>query len=942
MDIEAARRDGYTDAEIADELAKRHNFPIEKARADGHSDADIVGELAKRQLAKTPGTKTEKRGRFTIDVTPFNVEPQNARRFVKGEPIESVDNRYDIDLAKKGILRDKPGEGALDLKDYQDISYYSAGPEYARTYIGRKVKEKLAPNSDYDPSELTRVVDGKVQYLDISKPVARWKEVDTGVLYSFGKPAMWGEMGTDLALGTAATVASGALSPAGGVAVGGATSGANAFAWRRAALRKGREMGINEGLSDEDIDTLAQGYGMIVGGTATLFGAPMAWSRVSPKNSLFSRDTATGILDDFDTNMASSAKTADDVNALRPGADEQFNPTVPQRSGISEVKDTEATIEAQHAGAGTQKIASEVRDQKSRNTRVLSLLWDELFPKSKNTIDDIEQAGLDIQAEAYARAGQSQEAQAQKGVVAGRRKISKELDNIDENLDYDQLITELRGVESPGGNISGTKFYELQDKVASQQAALTQAVEQNGRNVTVHISDKNLLLQPLLEMRARLSRGVPSLNAAVGDTTVVAHIDGLLELIRKNGGEVPFALVDDVHTKLGRHIGNIQRAPAKGVDTPDVSYLANIASILEEAIVKMSHTGPTPARDTVELWLKRKEMTTLRHDIFDRKAVRDVLATGDPDGLTGKQVFNNIFTPESAKYLERLVEIVGSDEESMNALRKVALKKYKDSVSRNGEVSLNAHNQFVNKFRRHLEVLFPEGTPITKMGAMEEAVAKQEVRAKALAKAHSEAWYNVFGSKFKYSPHRLVRDMSDLKMDKGSYSQLISHLEKTDPALVKLIQEEAVSQLRVRFGADKLPSAEALSKFLTSTKARNFQRLMGAQGGDYLRNLGTLRDALLLNSQQGVSKGTPSTNLLTTATRAAFGPLHRVQRFITAGRQAYSWMSAKDAHAVISDPARLRRALQYAAMAPSLKAVPAAIASDIGALGAMFYEQETR
>lgn len=51
MDIEAARRDGYSDAEIADELARRTKFDIAKARADGYGDDEIMGELQRRQGA---------------------------------------------------------------------------------------------------------------------------------------------------------------------------------------------------------------------------------------------------------------------------------------------------------------------------------------------------------------------------------------------------------------------------------------------------------------------------------------------------------------------------------------------------------------------------------------------------------------------------------------------------------------------------------------------------------------------------------------------------------------------------------------------------------------------------------------------------------------------------------------------------------------------------
>lgn len=46
FDYEAARAEGYSDAEIADHLAKQYNFDIGGARKSGYNDTDILGHLA--------------------------------------------------------------------------------------------------------------------------------------------------------------------------------------------------------------------------------------------------------------------------------------------------------------------------------------------------------------------------------------------------------------------------------------------------------------------------------------------------------------------------------------------------------------------------------------------------------------------------------------------------------------------------------------------------------------------------------------------------------------------------------------------------------------------------------------------------------------------------------------------------------------------------------
>lgn len=56
FDVEGARKAGYTDAEIADLLARRFNFDISGARSAGYSDGEVIAQLAKK--ASLPGQQT--------------------------------------------------------------------------------------------------------------------------------------------------------------------------------------------------------------------------------------------------------------------------------------------------------------------------------------------------------------------------------------------------------------------------------------------------------------------------------------------------------------------------------------------------------------------------------------------------------------------------------------------------------------------------------------------------------------------------------------------------------------------------------------------------------------------------------------------------------------------------------------------------------------------
>ena len=881
-----------------------------------------------------------------VDLTPIEVAPIRRRNFIKGEPQDFVSNNRQIELGRQGIAFDRPGSGPLSLEDYQDISYYSAGPDYVRNYVGKKVKDKYAPTSDWDVNDLTRVQNGKLQYLDISQPKPRWTEVDTGTLYSFGEPAMWAEMGTDVAATTAGTMIGGLASPFGGAVGGSTASGMNAYLYRKWALRRGREMGLNEGLDDDDIERLAIGTGLVSGGMAGLGAAVGGFPRSSMENSLFSRKTASGVVDDFTKNTADADRVVGDVNAVGKalGLDEQFDPTPAQRSGIGEVKNIEATLEAGHAAKATQEIAAEIKNRKVRDQRVLTQIWEGLFPSRQSSISDIENAGLNIRAEAEAVANNAPEARAAREAASAGRKLTVEANKLPKEIDYDEILTTVRGAESPDGRISGSKFYELRDDIVRRQEQLTNETIDRGRNVKVELSERTLLLPRLKALKSQLDRGLDTLNQASGDKRISGMLEELIGVIENNNGVVPFNYIDKVHQDLGSFISKVQSSPGRGIDAPNVAHLSEVASILEEAITTYSKTGPVYARDAVETWLKRKEVTRLRHDIFDRKAVRQVLASEEMDGPTGKLIFNDMFTPESSKYLGTLVDLVKNDAESMGALRNVALYRYKQAVTnpRTGEVDLAKHNAFVQKYRQHLDMLFPEGQPKpwSKIGTLEQEVVKAAEKSKQLDKLHRDAWYNVFGKNYRYNSYKLVDTLARGKLNTQQADALIAHLQKTDPAMLDIVRQEALTAVKLDFGASKLPTVDSLLKFANGVRGRNFAKLMGPIGDTYLKHITTLAEAIKMTTSEGVTLGTPSANLLTSTTRAAFGPLHRIQRFITAGRQIYQWMDATSAYEVIADPARLKTALQYAATAPSIKAIPAAIAADIGALSALFMKPE--
>lgn len=75
FDIEGARKEGYSDKEIAEHLAKGRKFDLAGARKEGYSDTDIIGHLAKEK------PKTDREARIeSIPGMPAGGDPEAENR----------------------------------------------------------------------------------------------------------------------------------------------------------------------------------------------------------------------------------------------------------------------------------------------------------------------------------------------------------------------------------------------------------------------------------------------------------------------------------------------------------------------------------------------------------------------------------------------------------------------------------------------------------------------------------------------------------------------------------------------------------------------------------------------------------------------------------------------------------------------------------------------
>lgn len=99
FDVAAARKEGYSDAEIADYLAKRDSFDVAAARKEGYTDQEIVGHLS----ARKPRSAVAEVGRQVGLTARYGIQGLGSAVGLFSDPIGALINQFipnDEDRAK--------------------------------------------------------------------------------------------------------------------------------------------------------------------------------------------------------------------------------------------------------------------------------------------------------------------------------------------------------------------------------------------------------------------------------------------------------------------------------------------------------------------------------------------------------------------------------------------------------------------------------------------------------------------------------------------------------------------------------------------------------------------------------------------------------------------------------------------------------------------------
>jgi hypothetical protein len=382
--------------------------------------------------------------------------------------------------------------------------------------------------------------------------------------------------------------------------------------------------------------------------------------------------------------------------------------------------------------------------------------------------------------------------------------------------------------------------------------------------------------------------------------------------------------------------------------TVSVAHLEELRGIYERALMMKNNTGPNGLADLISAWKQRKDITKTKHDLFDGKVMRAVMASENPEKHLPEAFVNELFPTEGASYLRILYNNVKGDPEAVNGLRSFLLRQYKREVidPKTGRPSLDAHNRWMVNHKEQLDVLFDGKPPpgLGRIGTLEQIIQTANEQGAAKAKLIRRQWYNVLNQKYVEGGagvQDIFDNVANLRGSIQQIEQMAQFIGKTSPESLELIQRQAINQHKLQLQASKeLPSSDRLLKWLEGDKGQKFLALMSAGGRQtYEQDLRSLASALKIMESTGTAKPAPTQGIVTELWRIGAGPLSRMNRFMTGVRRFSTWADAGRAYEVISDPDRLHRALTYGTGGASQKVdemIPSVVMMDIGALGAFF------
>jgi hypothetical protein len=319
-------------------------------------------------------------------------------------------------------------------------------------------------------------------------------------------------------------------------------------------------------------------------------------------------------------------------------------------------------------------------------------------------------------------------------------------------------------------------------------------------------------------------------------------------------------------------------------------------------------------------YMDAAEITRGVHRVFENDSIQKIVAQ-EPNGAfvhSPSQVGRFVLDPANPHVLRRTLEATGDNPSVRRGLTEEINSRYTREVfDGSGNFSQKRHNEFVDRYRDHLDMLEPgRGSDFIRNAKdMADMVKRAQVKQERI----ETILRNNFGRKITPTdmyPGNIVGDLMSDGTSPRVVRNVMRQLDRVEPAAAQAIREKAAVHVQNRMLAKAGNTANADQ--IVRIASEEGDKLGALFGKRYVEDLNLLSDAVRA-VERGAVGGASKREiqpLLLQVTRTAFGPLSPIQRRLTAGTKVAHRIAERRLYDLLMSPEKLSAYVRLNRMEP--------------------------
>jgi hypothetical protein len=904
------------------------------------------------------------------DVSPIDIKPivHDPGPVARGKNPPFVANKDEQEFGKKGYRWPKMGD-PLTLSDRLKTAL-AAGPGYLEQFISRELRRTLDPDRTHfgamSDIAFLRNEDGKYFYLNAKTPANprgdnRWVYLQTlpGTVAREGT-AMTGETagylaghktgrhlmdtlddgltarGNFPAARTAAAWGERAIPKIGG-AFGTAAAAAGLEAAR---LTAGKALGVNEGLTKQEILEETGDKALWAGATTLVGDAVLSKFPQFGKGAKHSYFFDPEAADDIERGFGGARPVVNEIRRLQEQFDVQpgttFNPTAGQQTGVQNLLDAEATLLAKQGNSSSLKITAEMRKQQSANERIVSDIVGTILTPTEQVDRLVTGQG------AHAAAERGAAAQAVTDADRRMAELKTQMGNEGfEPPDAEGVVAAARGAKAPPDDIAGSTglLGVIEEQTARESEAWNRVAQYEStpeamgddiadtftiRDLVNHELDIPLDAAPFMRAMEWIKKTSLFDKDAAGRTKFLEPI--IRAVMRQPGqgrgvmygGEAGSISLAAMNQAI-KYLHAVRRGvtnPGELADSDKAMLNFVITSLERQRAATLSVKNP----EALDAILAAERTTQEKHDLLERTVYKIIGA--NPAGLTmaaDGQVYQtsaetimrtvmNDRTGYSAKLFNDLVQY---DPAARQKFIDYIWDNYRQFAYRRGIVDPARHNAWMGTYGRIVDSILTSPMDKARLSRLDGFASAYEriTRDNVVALGRwRHSWEKKVGA---MQPENIYnKTVKSDTFGTGEFEQMWSSM---DNGVKEGLRNVTRDELRVQMMKDgKLRATEFLRGLFERQDTAYIRKLRTMFGHQYVQDLENAYRATVMLGRKGNAINIPAQTPALTVLRVVFGPLSKAQRAITAGKQYQIVGYEKAMRDLLSDPEKLRIAMANA------------------------------